>query len=220
MTLRESLGGDVQRIHALVDALLDKEDAILALFDGARVVITRGHGPDPRITTPAEAYANGEPAEKLPHALMCFALWCSGLLIGAGRDPSNFLMKAPLSATGDVDTDRPVSVIQGSVPAGACGLQEDWPTLWPKYRLAIYDAYTIVEQRSAVANFANRCIEELEARLHTLWPGLPDLTPPADDLPAEEPARPPAVGEISFGDLWRLNPIGRASCRERVFRVV
>ena len=38
MTLRESLGGDVQRIHELVDALLDKEDGILALFDGGRVV--------------------------------------------------------------------------------------------------------------------------------------------------------------------------------------
>jgi hypothetical protein len=38
MTLRESLGGDVQRIHELVDALLDKEDGILALFDGRRVV--------------------------------------------------------------------------------------------------------------------------------------------------------------------------------------
>jgi hypothetical protein len=38
MTLREALGGDVQRIHELVDALLDKEDGILALFDGGRVV--------------------------------------------------------------------------------------------------------------------------------------------------------------------------------------
>ena len=38
MTLRESLGGDVQRIHDMVDALLDREDGILALFDGGRVV--------------------------------------------------------------------------------------------------------------------------------------------------------------------------------------
>ena len=38
MTLRESLGSDVQRIHELVDALLDREDDILALFDGGRVV--------------------------------------------------------------------------------------------------------------------------------------------------------------------------------------
>ena len=38
MTLRESLGDDVQRIHELVDALLDREHGILALFDGGRVV--------------------------------------------------------------------------------------------------------------------------------------------------------------------------------------
>lgn len=38
MTLRESLGDDVQRIHEQVDALLDREDGILALFDGGRVV--------------------------------------------------------------------------------------------------------------------------------------------------------------------------------------
>jgi hypothetical protein len=45
MTLRESLGGDVRRIHELVDALLDREDGILALFDGARVVsVAQGFG--------------------------------------------------------------------------------------------------------------------------------------------------------------------------------
>jgi hypothetical protein len=43
MTLRESLGDDVRRIHEHVDALLDREDGILALFDGDRVV-TYAHG--------------------------------------------------------------------------------------------------------------------------------------------------------------------------------
>ena len=43
MTLRESLGGEAQRIHEQVDALLDREDVILAFFDGARVV-TYAHG--------------------------------------------------------------------------------------------------------------------------------------------------------------------------------
>jgi hypothetical protein len=38
MTLRESLGGDVRRIYEQVDALLDREDGIVALFDGGRVV--------------------------------------------------------------------------------------------------------------------------------------------------------------------------------------
>ena|SRR5687767_5175055 len=38
MTLREAFGGDVQRIHDRVDALLDREDAVLVLYDGVRVV--------------------------------------------------------------------------------------------------------------------------------------------------------------------------------------
>jgi hypothetical protein len=38
MTLREALGGDVRRIHEQVDALLDREDGVVALFDGGRVV--------------------------------------------------------------------------------------------------------------------------------------------------------------------------------------
>lgn len=43
MTLRESLGGDVQRIHEQVDALLDRQDGVLILFDGHRLV-TYGQG--------------------------------------------------------------------------------------------------------------------------------------------------------------------------------
>jgi hypothetical protein len=43
MTLRESLGGDVRRIYEQLDALLDSEDGVVALFDGGRVV-TYAHG--------------------------------------------------------------------------------------------------------------------------------------------------------------------------------
>jgi hypothetical protein len=38
MTLREYLGGDVQRVYEQVDALLDREDGLLMLFDGGRMV--------------------------------------------------------------------------------------------------------------------------------------------------------------------------------------
>ena len=38
MTLRESLGGDVRRIYEQIEALLDREDGVIALFDGGRVV--------------------------------------------------------------------------------------------------------------------------------------------------------------------------------------
>jgi hypothetical protein len=38
MTLREALGGDVHHVHAQVDALLDREDGLVVLFDGDRMV--------------------------------------------------------------------------------------------------------------------------------------------------------------------------------------
>ena len=38
MTLREALGGDVGRVYEQVEALLDREDGIVALFDGGRMV--------------------------------------------------------------------------------------------------------------------------------------------------------------------------------------
>ena len=45
MTLRESVGGDVQRISDQVDALLDSEDGLLVLCDGNRMVsYTQGFG--------------------------------------------------------------------------------------------------------------------------------------------------------------------------------
>ena len=48
MTLRESLGGDAQRIYEAIDALLDSEDGVMVLFDGARMVCyTHGFGLSP-----------------------------------------------------------------------------------------------------------------------------------------------------------------------------
>ena len=48
MTLRESLGGDVQRIYEQVDALLDGDDGVLVLFDGSRMLsYAQGFGVSP-----------------------------------------------------------------------------------------------------------------------------------------------------------------------------
>ena len=48
MTIRESLGRDARRVHEQVDALLDREDGLLLLFDGDRMVsYTQGFGVSP-----------------------------------------------------------------------------------------------------------------------------------------------------------------------------
>lgn len=38
MTLRQALGADVGRLHDLLDELLDREDAVVLLFDGDRAI--------------------------------------------------------------------------------------------------------------------------------------------------------------------------------------
>ena len=48
MTLRQALGGDARRLHQLLDTLLDREDAVIVLFDGDRAVsYTNGFGLSP-----------------------------------------------------------------------------------------------------------------------------------------------------------------------------
>ena len=42
MTLRESLVGDARRVHEQIDTLLDSQDGLLLLFDGARMVSYKG----------------------------------------------------------------------------------------------------------------------------------------------------------------------------------
>ena len=38
MTLRQALGGDVQRLHDVLEELLDREDVVILLFDGDRAI--------------------------------------------------------------------------------------------------------------------------------------------------------------------------------------
>ena len=38
MTLRQALGGDVTRLHELLEEILDREDVVVLLFDGDRAV--------------------------------------------------------------------------------------------------------------------------------------------------------------------------------------
>ena len=38
MTLRQALGADAARLHELLEELLDREDAVVLLFDGRRAI--------------------------------------------------------------------------------------------------------------------------------------------------------------------------------------
>jgi glycosyltransferase involved in cell wall biosynthesis/peptidoglycan/xylan/chitin deacetylase (PgdA/CDA1 family) len=197
-------GGGLALYRMRAESLSHRPDL---LFKGASEVIRRGHRPDPRVLNPVQAYANGAAAEKLPQALMYFALWCGGLLIGSGKNPSDFLLNVPLTEVGEFDRDGAVSAIEGSVPAGACAVQADWSRLWPRLRRTIYDAYKVVEQRCGIPNFADQCMEELQRRLQWLWVDESPSVPKDKASPDSEPLADDS--KVQFGDFWRLEPIGK-----------
>lgn len=137
------------------------------LFESARQVIARGHSRDPRVRDPLPAFAEGQPSPDAAEAIVAFATWCAGILIGSGKDPEPFLRRIEFPPTGDLGIDRCVSMMQGSVPQGACVLYEDWPALWPIHEGSIDAAFATVGQRCEIADFAARCVKEFKARLQS-----------------------------------------------------
>jgi len=85
----------------------------------------------------------------------------------------------------------------GGVPNGACMLQSDWPVLWPMFRASIEKAFAVIEQRSTIPDFARQCLEAFRRRIGM---SLDDDAGPISTAPA--------IGQVRFGDLLRLHPIG------------
>jgi peptidoglycan/xylan/chitin deacetylase (PgdA/CDA1 family)/GT2 family glycosyltransferase len=135
------------------------------LFRDASKVIKRGHGADPRVSDPLPAFAQGQPAQDAPLALVAFAAWCAGMLTGGGKDAEPFLERIEFPRIADREIGDIVSMMQGGVPVGACMLYEDWPALWPRHKSAIERVFTILQERCAIPDLAARCIAELETRL-------------------------------------------------------
>jgi glycosyltransferase involved in cell wall biosynthesis len=134
-------------------------------FEDACQVIIRGHGRDPRVSNPLPALAEGQPSQDLAPALTAFACWCAGLLIGGGKNHLAFLRRIELLPIADIEPSRCVPMMYDGVPRGACGLYEDWGTLWPIHEHAIYDAFAVLEERCAIPDLAARCIKEFKHRL-------------------------------------------------------
>jgi len=139
----------------------------------------RGHSRDPRVSNPASAFAEGEPSQDGAQAIIAFASWCAGILIGSGKNSEQFLQRIEFLRSADPEIDRPVSMMLGSVPMGACALYEDWPTLWPVHENSICEAFAVIEKRCDTPDFAVRCINEFRAHLQSFddWSERGDTKP-------------------------------------------
>jgi len=181
------------------------------LFKNGRQIILRGHGRDPRVSNPLPALAEGQRSQDSAQAIIAFASWCAGILIGSGKNPEPFLRKIEFPPTSSIVIDDCLAMMQGGIPRGACLLNEDWPTLWPIHKTSIHDAFLVVEERCASPNFAQRCIKLLEDRLRWL-----NETPKAVEAPSGTDAQSGSmvgnVGNIRLPILLMYHRINRKLC--------
>jgi LmbE family N-acetylglucosaminyl deacetylase/SAM-dependent methyltransferase len=173
------------------------------VFDGARQVILRGHDRDDRVRNPVPSYLKGMPREQAGTALLHLAMWCAGLTIGSGKDPFPFLQNIELLPVKELNVDRASSMMQAAVPMGACLLQEDWGSLWPRFENTIRDAFGMLEGRCRIPELGSRCMELLEPRVR--W--WASQVSPRKSQETTWKMLAPEVGKVDFGDLLRLQPI-------------
>jgi hypothetical protein len=117
VTLRQALGGDTERLHELLEELLDTEDVVVLLFDGDRAV----------------NYSNGFGLSPSQHELMALAIErivrAAGATRPTGRGKGNRREKGHDSGSdarirerlGGAEGRPDGSVVDGRRPSGRSG---------------------------------------------------------------------------------------------------
>jgi len=98
------------------------------MFHDARLVIDRAY-----------RAISGEPVgQDIERSTFLVGLWHLGVSIGAGRTERGFLSELPIPDR--IEPEAAAEHLIIGVAAGACGLPEDWPRLWSRFRGPLVDA--------------------------------------------------------------------------------
>lgn len=118
------------------------------MFHDARTVIDRAYRAIGREPVP----------DDVERSVFLVGLWHVGVSIGAGRADCGFI--GDLRVPERIHAPEVAEHLVLGIAAGACGLPEDWPGLWPRFREPIAAHLAILgPQRDTV-------IAELESRAH------------------------------------------------------
>ena len=102
------------------------------MFYDAREVVLRAYGED----------AEGHIAAEMEQTICLVGLWHLGVSIGSGQLDREFANDLPIP--GQLDDGAAAAHLISGVATGACGLEEDWPQFWPRFRKEIADDLAIL----------------------------------------------------------------------------
>jgi peptidoglycan/xylan/chitin deacetylase (PgdA/CDA1 family) len=152
---------DVARYH------MRRRSASLAaqqmLIDGLRV-ITTGHAPDPRVSSPLPQYAPGMPKEDGTTIRFGYACWPAGLVLGSGEDAVALLDRIGDDRASDLDPSIVADALFRSVTLPRCAGPAEWGVVWPEISPAVLRFLEALERRTRAARLSRRVLAAL-ARL-------------------------------------------------------
>jgi peptidoglycan/xylan/chitin deacetylase (PgdA/CDA1 family) len=129
--------------------------------DGTTVV-RRGHAPDPRVTDPLPAHANGADPDRLAEALYQYACWPAGLAVGAGADVRTLLDVIADQTYPALDPFSLAGTLVHAMPLPACRPAERVLEVLPSVRGALATFLDTLEARSGAPALARRALAALD----------------------------------------------------------
>jgi predicted nucleic acid-binding Zn-ribbon protein len=131
------------------------------LRDGLEV-LRRGHAPDPRVTDPDPAHADGAPPDEVHCQQFYLLCWCAGLLIGQRRDAAPLLPMMTDDRCAELYADAIARCIFEAATLPTCRTPGDWETLWPDLRAHVERFLPELEEHAHNPDLARRALVELK----------------------------------------------------------
>jgi peptidoglycan/xylan/chitin deacetylase (PgdA/CDA1 family)/SAM-dependent methyltransferase len=134
-------------------------------------VIERGHGRDPRIRIAAPDHMGGRMPALRDLALYYQITAYAAKEIGAGRDAQHFLEVCDLGAAPSLSADVVAGLIEGFLPRGAYGTEEEWFVLWGQVSVHLNEFLAKLEARTRMPALARTVLQQLEKKAIVTKPG-------------------------------------------------
>jgi peptidoglycan/xylan/chitin deacetylase (PgdA/CDA1 family)/SAM-dependent methyltransferase len=173
-----------------------------ASVDGRRMledglaVLARARRPDPRVTAPASAYADGRRTDDLAETRLLHACWCAGLVLGAGGDARELLAVLRAEPAPGLVPEAVAHCLFVSALLPRCLTPADWPALWPEVQRHTVAFLAALEETSRTPQLALRTRRVLERQIIAAAPPggsalgafravVVDVEQPVGDVPLE-----------------------------------
>lgn len=127
-----------------------------AMLRDGLTVLARGHAPDPRVTHPAPAHAEGRPPGEMASQVHYLLAWCAGVMLGHGHDPRVLLRQVSGVRNPELDADAIAECLLDSLPLPSCAAPAAWEHLWPAHRDAINLFLVALESAAEAPGLAER----------------------------------------------------------------